>query len=165
MIKLILRQIGKYRWPVLGLLLVWGVGGYWIYNNRYEMVAWLSAVSTDYPGPGQQDSSHAYFQYVQPAMEAVEEEGIRLDLMKKSCPARSKQPFFDINLGKHHWLEKIQTWNVAAPGDSPEVIEPSSYWKKHKETVLNALQELIRATYYAYEVSGEDRGHPEKKSF
>ncbi|MBI40282.1 MAG: hypothetical protein CMF59_11830 [Leptospiraceae bacterium] len=160
MIRLILRQMSKYRWPILGLVLIWLGAGYWLMNNRYNLVSFLSAISTDFPDPGRQDSSHAYFQYVKPALDSVEDEGIRLDLMKRACPERSERPFFEVNLARNHWLDKIQNWNIASPGESPRVVEPEGYWKENKELVLESLQELIHATYYAYEVSGEDRGLP-----
>ena len=160
MIRLILRQMGKYRWPILGLLVVWVGAGYWLLNNRYEIVSFLSSISTDYPDPGKQDPSHAYFQFVKPALESVEEDGIRLDLMKRACPERALTPFFEVELGRNHWLEKIRDWNVAQPGEAHRVVEPTGYWKQNREVVLESLQELIRATYYAYEITGEDRGLP-----
>tara|TARA_Y100001937_G_scaffold48826_1_gene67990 strand:+ start:9414 stop:10610 length:1197 start_codon:yes stop_codon:yes gene_type:complete len=152
--------MGKYRWPILGLLVVWVGAGYWLLNNRYEIVSFLSSISTDYPDPGKQDPSHAYFQFVKPALESVEEDGIRLDLMKRACPERALTPFFEVELGRNHWLEKIRDWNVAQPGEAHRVVEPTGYWKQNREVVLESLQELIRATYYAYEITGEDRGLP-----
>ncbi|HBS05835.1 MAG TPA: hypothetical protein DEA96_12770 [Leptospiraceae bacterium] len=164
MIRLILRQMSKYRWPILGLALVWLAAGYWLMNNRYGIVSFLASISTDFPDPGHQDSSHAYFKYVKPAMDSIEEEGIRLDLMKRACPERSERPFFEVNLARNHWLDKIRNWNIAPPGERPRVVEPEGYWKENREQVLESLQDLIHATYYAYEVTGEDRGLPGKET-
>ncbi|MEQ8352430.1 MAG: hypothetical protein RH862_13150 [Leptospiraceae bacterium] len=160
MIRLILRQMSKYRWPILGLVLVWALAGYWLSKNRYRIVSFLSSISTNYPDPGKQDASHAYFQFVKPALDSISEDGIRLDLMKRACPDRSETPFFEVELARNHWLEKIRSWNVAEPGESPRVVEPTGYWKNNKDQVLDALQEIIHATYYAYEITGEDRGLP-----
>ena len=163
MFRLILRQMARYRWALLLLAVIWTVAGVWFYRNRYSMVSYISALTTDFPEPGTQESSHAYFQFVEPALQDIADAGVRLDLMKRACPVQSRRPFFSVELARNHWLEKMRHWNVAPAEEAPNIVDPAGYWQQNRQIVLDALQKLIQATYYAYEISGEDRGVPGKE--
>ncbi|MEQ9364901.1 MAG: hypothetical protein RIF32_11690 [Leptospirales bacterium] len=155
MLRLILRQILKHKWPLLILSCVWIGAGYFLYHNSHNMLALLVRLTVDLPEPGRQDPLSA-LGYVKDARERVRP--IRLDLMQRTCtgflPLRYTGSVEDF---RPHWLEKLDNWQIQTES-GPEPVEPDLYWRDNLEEVLASLRDAVNAMQYAYEITGTDQG-------
>ena len=167
MLRLILRQLAKHRGPILALVVVWSILGYFIVSYRH---VWFSAIArslVDLPEPGTQDPVRAY-SYVDAALERNRDEGIELDLMIQACEDFLPYSYHgDVAAFRPHWLEKLEHWRLHEQPTDEEVgldyqaVEPDLYWQEHRESVLSGVRDLSNALDYAYEIEPGDLGETE----
>ncbi|MCR9144396.1 MAG: hypothetical protein NXI24_19310 [bacterium] len=157
MLRLILRQILKHKWPLLILSVVWIGAGVFLFQNSHNMLAWLVRLTVELPEPGRQDPMSA-LGYVNEARERVRP--IRLDLMERTCgsflPLRYTGSVEDF---RPHWLEKLDAWQIQTES-GPQTVEPDLYWRDNLGDVLTSLRDAVSAMQFAYEITGADQGDP-----
>ncbi len=155
MLKLILRQLRKYRTPLFILLAFWAATGFVIFQQRFELLSFLYRLTVQLPDPGTQDHTTAY-DFVRDARDALAEEDIDLQRMANSCPATFEHTFRpDEEFFRPDWLQRYLqqrdfTYAAGQPADH--------YWMTHRETVSTALHYALEATLYAYELPAEVTG-------
>ena len=152
MLKLILRQIRKYRTPLLFLAVFWTAAGYYIFENRFELLSYLYRLTRNLPEPGTQNTSRAY-DFIDDALASLEDERIDLGRMAGSCPAALKHSYrADEEFFQKDWLQQyMQRKEFTDDADLPSDL----YWKQHRETVSVALHSVLEASLYAYEIPAE----------
>lgn len=157
MLRLIIRQILKHKWPLLILVFIWIGAGYLLFENSHRLLATLVRLTVNLPDPGRQDPEAA-LGYVESARERTA--NIRLDLMARTCtnflPLRYTGAIEDF---RPHWLEKLESWQVSTES-GPEPVEPDQYWSANIDEVLLALRDAVGAMQFAYEITAEDLGQP-----
>lgn len=166
MFRLIIRQIVKNYKVILPLVVLWIIGGYYIFQNRFALLSTISRITANIPAAGTQNSHRAYHEYYLPAGKMVE--GIRLDLMAKSCRKPIRKPVIEGLYIKPHWLEQLKDWNLSDSDplrtDQAVIVDGDIYWMQNQETVLEALEIAVKGISYAYEIE-PDVSRQEKTIF
>lgn len=154
MLRLIFRQILKHKYPLLAVMLVWVVGGYYIFSIRHDLLSFVYRMASDHPIGTEQHPERAYFDYLRPALERIEKNEIRLATMKRACLRTgvshpSLEEFY-----RPHWLENINAWaeESGIRNNLMAIPEADEYWIKHRNDVSNSLMEAVEALSHSYEI-------------
>jgi tetratricopeptide (TPR) repeat protein len=152
MLKLILRQLQKYRIPLLFLIVLWVVSGYYIFESRFALLSFLYRITRSLPEPGTQNPVQAYA-FIEDALSALEDGQIDLRRMATACPATLKHSYRpDEEYFQTDWLQRyLQRREFTEDAD----LSSDRYWMQHRKTVATALHSLLEATLYAYEIPEE----------
>ncbi|MDH5655034.1 MAG: hypothetical protein OEZ34_03950 [Spirochaetia bacterium] len=185
MIRLIFKELKKHFIGIFLLGLFWAFAWYYINENRDILPVKLSQTFLSLPDEGKQDPEKAYFDYIRPAEKFISrdslwcstmpswlggcssaelsEKKIHLDIMGKACRKYAN------NSGEKppHWLESIEEWNLAKGYTGQKnvlTVDPGEYWDENNDTVLEALEKLIQASRYAWEIPPQVRNDGSKKT-
>lgn len=155
MLKLILRQLARYRWPLIFLAILWTGGAILIFPGRYEILSWLYRFTLGRPEPGLQNPGKAWKNHVSVALEKVEH--VNLDRMKLACPADTIQYYrIDEEYFRPDWLQL----QLLKKGNDDQIQPADTYWQQNRLIALAALRHLIEASIFAYEIPADiTNGH------
>lgn len=150
MLKLILRQLGRYKWPLLFLAAVWTAGAFIIFPGRYEILSWLYRFTLGRPEPGLQNPAKAWKTHVSVALEKVA--SVDLRRMTMACPESTIQYYrIDEEFFRPDWLQL----QLLKKNPEDQVQPADAYWQQNRLLALGALRHLIEATIFAYEIPAD----------
>ncbi len=152
MLSIILKQLLKYKYPIIGFIILWIVSGIWIYNQRFQLLAFLYKISSNVPETGSENPLKAYKDYFLPAYELLIENQIDLKKMEDICPTSIKSY---ILLDSEYQWDFLRKYNYFSYDQEYIFKKSYSYWLEKKPIVEKALLLLKESTRYAFEIPAD----------
>ncbi len=152
MFSIIFKQLLKYKYPIMIIVVLWGIIGAIIYLNRYAFLSFLYHLTTDFPSYGNSNPRKAYYDFFLPAIENLEEHSVDLSLMAQLCPAEIKTTILKDVEYEWHFLKKYNIFYF----DKSYVYTPHyTYWQEKKEHVLKSLNLIKESMKYSFEIPSD----------